>query len=172
MCRRKCRQSCPRRLECETGRAQGERGGSWWPPSEDADRALFDIWSVAVDEALAGGVADLHAGKGVLQDRVGAQERVEAKPAAGCLIDKHVDIGVLAAFLASVGAKKIQRRNAVSTQLGFNGLKLVDDFSTVHGFGLYHESHEAATGRTAATCAIQLRSALSFTEWFTLPLPP
>src|SRR5258705_14009061 len=99
MCRRKCRQSCPRRLECETGRAQGERGGSWWPPSEDADRALFDIWSVAVDEALAGGVADLHAGKGVLQDRVGAQERVDPKPAAGRVIDQRDAIAALAALL-------------------------------------------------------------------------
>src|SRR5258707_14787596 len=147
MCRRKCRQSCPRRLGCETGRAPGERGGSWWPPSEDADRALFDIWSAVVNEAFTGGVANLHTGKGVLQDRIGTQERVEAKPAAGSLIDKHVDIGVLAAFLASTRAKKIQRRNPVSTQVGFNGLEFVDDFSTAHGFDLYHGSREATTGR-------------------------
>src|SRR5258706_574914 len=132
MSRRKSQQSCPRRLGCETGYARGEREGSWWPPSEDTDRALFDVWSVAVNDTFASGVADLYTGKGALQDRIRAQERVEAKPAAGSLIDKHVDIGVLGTFVASMGAETIQRRNAVSTQLGFNGLKLVDDFGTVH----------------------------------------
>src|SRR5258707_10281029 len=83
MSRRKSQQSCPRRLGCETGYARGEREGSWWPPSEDTDRALFDVWSVAVNDTFASGVADLYTGKGVLQDRIRAPERVEAKPAAG-----------------------------------------------------------------------------------------
>src|SRR5215470_10944926 len=81
MSRRKHRQSCPRRLGCETGYARGERGGSWWLPLEDADSALFDIWPVTIDEAFAGPVANFRARKGVPEDRVDTHERVKTKSA-------------------------------------------------------------------------------------------
>src|SRR6202035_5179073 len=103
MFHRKSPQSFARRLGYGTEYAPAVCAGSWWPPSGDADRALFDQRPVTPDDALAGGVTDFRARDGILQNRVSAHELVEAKLAAGSFVDEDVDVRAFPGFVASVG---------------------------------------------------------------------
>src|SRR5437763_7263726 len=100
MCRRNCHRSCRLRLEYGTGYAQAAHAGSWKPPSEDPDRAFFDIRPVAIDDAVAGGVADFCARDGLLESRVRAHEVVETEFTARRFVHEHVDVRVFPGFIA------------------------------------------------------------------------
>jgi hypothetical protein len=101
-------------------------------PSEDANRASLDVSPVAIDDAIAGRVADFHSRDGVLECRKRAHEVIEAEFAARGLIDEHVDIGIFPGLIARRGAEKKQCRYAVRPQLGLGGLELGDDLGSVH----------------------------------------
>src|ERR1700731_1197964 len=101
-------------------------------PSKNAHSLLLDIVLDGLIEPLAGPKADFDAGNSIFEGKITAHKLIETEPPARGFVYEYVHIGIRLRLVAGIGAKQIQPRDAVGSQLRLSRFELVNHFGAVH----------------------------------------